>query len=1148
MSVEEEEFSIPDELTSSNADKRVSGLLHVIQLATAGDRDVSVFFPLVCEMGLAKSADVRTIRLLAYQAVRLCAAPVTFVDHGWRLVYEAVLRDSMSPTEPEIRISAIKLIPFLPPTLIEEALLNFKLDFSLHLKHKEPEVRLVATNTLAELLLYNKTVRRYKKEDGKPTFAQVGWRSIAEQIFDDSPLVSAAAFDALSILFKEVSLRPGQLDLYTDSMNDYVKHELEPLAAEIVTTLLGRLRRLFFRFEYIPLEFLASAVFPLVYLVNEVGKGEDIPEIEGEPNPELLIWELVEGHILPLLHASHESLVYEAGFAIDFLASHSKNAGVSTGNWLVKVVEAFAILLSNQCTSSSIYRLVKIAVKWLHLCPWDQMLFICVNLILSVRLITDTNMRIEVLHSICNAILDADVNRRLTLQAKKQEAARPMLLDLIAIDEALNVVIWTNNDTFREDLLGCLSACCYARLNEAIESDEEGDLEAWKEQALILMEGFHEALRWETLERTYAKFNYIKLCDLGASLLRSPQQKNKSPARKAQKQRLKDLLVSKILSKLLFIKQDFTCLRCVYLICKYAATPELNKQHVYTSLKNLLRKRFLRVDAPKTRKETLRAASYAGKLGAAGTAADINPPQYLESVFSCLFLLAVRCEEKAKKEISEDVQALMRIHPKNRLLQERSQLLLKRIEHVQPLNNAEKDKGKSKIVKKSTISATAWLDFSSPIIEESETIIDNANPDNVFYLTFKRASLNMLDPDELTKLSLRLQRQFLTYSDHPGPKLGGNITNLVTKDQTNNTYLVDGEEFNETIVNTSGVIPADNPTVSSRTTVSSPNDPFEVTLAHICNFQKMRITLYVWLKNRTPMPVSNLKVLLGVTGAVKAFSRSGCRLTQVAASFPTIDAEQQVEWEVSFRVLEFTNVSFLAQVLVEEEKEMNLLYFQGGGGASGPVEMVYRTIRCLPYRISLNEFFYPLPYSLEEFNTLWNRLPSRFCCDLAFAVGLSVNDILNALSCFPFAKVLDFGFVQGNYFQLAYSGITWFGDRVCFTLTGSGLDKSQLSARFEIHTSSPSSLAAFRHALGEHWLDSLWPGRLEAAVRVMDSQRSLFNQSVAPVSRLPNIAHINDSDKEKDVIVEFPSMTVHRPTDEFVQSRWRQLKEGETAC
>ena len=90
-----------------------------------------------------------------------------------------------------------------------------------------------------------------------------------------------------------------------------------------------------------------------------------------------------------------------------------------------------------------------------------------------------------------------------------------------------------------------------------------------------------------------------------------------------------------------------------------------------------------------------------------------------------------------------------------------------------------------------------------------------------------------------------------------------------------------------------------------------------------------------------------------------------------------------------------------------------------------------------PYAVQVTESLLALKYSPSQFLWQWNGFPAAFFVDARTVSEISLPDLLHGLSSSSFAQSICKRYGNDNFFQLGLSGLSWFGDQVCFVIIGS---------------------------------------------------------------------------------------------------------------
>jgi len=438
-------------------------LIRLLQISGNG-RDITNHFQGIINhvMNNPKTSN-RICKLMGYNLLSACYS-LSSNDNlqDWAVLIDVVGRD-LSGDDPDLRISALKAIPQLNPTVIKDAIVIGKLSaIEDCVTHPNALVRKTAVHCIHTLLIRNKIIPRVKD------FCRLGWDLISDRLLEDTdPGVTLASFHAISNLFAECKSLHEDTNNYsrdlictvTEVYNEVVSkllkaqsfevlverfialkvHSLQSIAPGIglfvnsrwqCVDTLTHLAILLFKNKHCIESFQSKNNFnisnPLspsnaqAYNVNynasiSVGSDNNTPESAAASigpfaavnilpiaNPNFSIVDLVERALLPCLRSSDDSLVYSAGTNILLL---HEVLMYKRPHWVYSVIESFLVLLQKETVSSNSARIVQEIVNVLELLEWRYFSKVITRLLGTIQEITDRNLRIGFLRDICDLIV-----------------------------------------------------------------------------------------------------------------------------------------------------------------------------------------------------------------------------------------------------------------------------------------------------------------------------------------------------------------------------------------------------------------------------------------------------------------------------------------------------------------------------------------------------------------------------------------------------------------------------------------------------------------------------------------------------------------------------------------------------------------------
>jgi len=236
-------------------------------------------------------------------------------------------------------------------------------------------------------------------------------------------------------------------------------------------------------------------------------------------------------------------------------------------------------------------------------------------------------------------------------------------------------------------------------------------------------------------------------------------------------------------------------------------------------------------------------------------------------------------------------------------------------------------------------------------------------------------------------------------------------------------------------------------------TLTSPSDPFIVEAYHIVNIEYARITFYLRITNLTNFQVPKVMLFVDTKGRLEPFNAT----VETHTLFNKVEASETVLWHTAFK-LSSTHVNELMVrlVLLPSADKLAPLF----------------DIQCMPYRINMHVMILPWIIAYSDYL----RELSRYVNTTSFKVSLDRSVTLQQLDeSLSSSYYRQMGWSYNDTYQLAYSGITWWDERLLFSIFAQrDDDESPYILRFEFRTST-SSLGSIIDANKDDWLRDLLP-------------------------------------------------------------------------
>jgi hypothetical protein len=254
------------------------------------------------------------------------------------------------------------------------------------------------------------------------------------------------------------------------------------------------------------------------------------------------------------------------------------------------------------------------------------------------------------------------------------------------------------------------------------------------------------------------------------------------------------------------------------------------------------------------------------------------------------------------------------------------------------------------------------------------------------------------------------------------------------------------------------------------TTLTSPSDPFIVEAYHIINIEYARITFYLRVTNLTNFQVPKVLVFVDTKGRLEPFNAQ----VDTHTSFTKVGPGETVLWHTAFKL----NSTHVNELMVRLILTPNGPSSSSSSSASSSATMSEKSIgpvydiQCMPYRINMHIMTLPwiLPYSdyLREQSRYVNTTTFKLLLDRS----VTIPQLDDAISSTYYRQA---AWSYNDTYQLAYSGITCWDERVVFSIYAGRDDKTApYLLRVELRTSNPTLCTIVDNNKGD-WLRDLLP-------------------------------------------------------------------------
>lgn len=297
------------------------------------------------------------------------------------------------------------------------------------------------------------------------------------------------------------------------------------------------------------------------------------------------------------------------------------------------------------------------------------------------------------------------------------------------------------------------------------------------------------------------------------------------------------------------------------------------------------------------------------------------------------------------------------------------------------------------------------------------------------------------------------------------------------------------------------------------TTLTAPSDPFVVEAYHLINVEYHRVSFYLRLTNLTNFTVAKVMVNVDTKGRLEPFNAQVLTNT----TFNKMGPGETTLWHTSFK-LNSTHVNeLMVRLRLQTHAAPNATITSSSGvgssaqsgsnlGSNAAASATPPTldIQCMPYRINMHVMTLPWIISYADYTREWGRYTNTVSFNVLLDHFVSLQQLDQSIANSYHRQI---AWSYNDTYQMAYSGITWWDERVLVTIFGAkhseafieaiqGASTSSSSAsgdrhhndvsnhhasssspyslRFELRTSSPN-LCAVVDNNREHWLRDLMP-------------------------------------------------------------------------
>jgi hypothetical protein len=237
------------------------------------------------------------------------------------------------------------------------------------------------------------------------------------------------------------------------------------------------------------------------------------------------------------------------------------------------------------------------------------------------------------------------------------------------------------------------------------------------------------------------------------------------------------------------------------------------------------------------------------------------------------------------------------------------------------------------------------------------------------------------------------------------------------------------------------------------TTLTSPSDPFIVEAYHVLSTECARVTFFLRMTNLTNFTVPKVLLFVDTKGRLEPFNRS----IETHTEFQKVEPGETMVWHTAFKL----NYMHVNELLVR------LILVPAADKISQTLDM-----QCIPYRINMHVMVLPWIIGYSDFIREWGRYTNTASFQLYLDRSVQLTQLDEAISkCYQPQVCWNYN----DTFQLSYSGITWWDERLLFSIFGARDDEdSPYQLRFELRTSTPN-LCVIIDTNKDYWLRDLLP-------------------------------------------------------------------------
>ncbi|KNC49682.1 uncharacterized protein AMSG_05943 [Thecamonas trahens ATCC 50062] len=439
--------------------------------------------------------------------------------------------DTASPMH---TVLALRALPRLPQAVVADLLDRHLARALAALVHPSLLVRAAAVDSLAAAALVTVDAEMQSEI----------WTSIAERVFDTDDKVAARAFAALAQLITTAPMSNA--------------------ASKVALVLLRRYELALQRFSHLKFGPRTSAVVALAFAAQHAARllaADEAVAVGAEhmDSQAVLVYELVETHLLPLLKCGDVALVYEVGTRVVALAQGVEMQAL----WTLQVVLAWLDVLLVGSATAAFPRLLADIVSLVHVVDSRYLLRVMIKILKAVQALGCAGDRLRAASLVFASVLEQ------TAASKLKAAATPggtgsgshslAALQVTQLQELFAdpwlASLWTASQPslFREELAAALlrqAAVPLIKLAAALDESNHALLGVWLVVAVELLHSNVRVLTWATQARWLAAKAYLDLLEVTCRVHGLPASENRgNPAHarlKAKLQRVLDEVLAQV--------------------------------------------------------------------------------------------------------------------------------------------------------------------------------------------------------------------------------------------------------------------------------------------------------------------------------------------------------------------------------------------------------------------------------------------------------------------------------------------------------------------------------------------------------------------------------------------------------------------------